>query len=117
MFKPTSSPKSATFSIPVKIAVALILAVLVILPIVRMFAGVRLSDFRTVFDSPLFGDALKNSVVLSLLATAISVLLAYALALCTVRAHVPGKRIFSILLTLPIIAEATLMLLYIGLPE
>ncbi|MBQ3507264.1 MAG: ABC transporter permease subunit, partial [Clostridia bacterium] len=103
MMKRNSSVKSAAFSTPVKISVALILAALVILPIIRMFAGVRLSDFQTVFASPLFEEALKNSVVLSLLATAISVLLAYALALCTVRASVPGKRIFSVLLTLPML--------------
>ena len=103
MLKSNSSKRSATFSTPVKIAVALILAILVVLPIIRMFSGIRLSDFQAVFASPLFGDALRNSVVLSLLATVISVLLAYVLALCTVRANVPGKRIFGVLLTLPML--------------
>ncbi len=103
MMKRNSSGRSAAFSTPVKIAVALILSILVILPIIRMFAGVRLSDFQTVFDSPLFGDALRNSIVLSLIATVISVLLAYVLALCTVRVSIPGKRIFSVLLTLPML--------------
>ena len=97
------SSRSATFSTPVKIAVALILSILVILPIIRMFVGVRLSDFQAVFDSPLFGDALKNSVVLSLMATVISVLLAYALALCMVRTNIPGKRVFGVLLTIPML--------------
>ena len=97
------SSRSATFSTPVKIAVALILSILVILPIIRMFVGVRPSDFQTVFNSPLFGDALKNSVVLSLMATVISVLLAYALALCMVRTSIPGKRIFGVLLTIPML--------------
>ena len=95
--------RSAVFSTPVKLAVALILAVLVILPIIRMFSGIRVSDFQAVFASPLFGDALKNSVVLSLIATVISVLLAYVLALCTVRTDMPGKRIFGVLLTLPML--------------
>ena len=103
MMKPNSSARSATFSTPVKIAVALILSILVILPIVRMFTGVRLSDFQSVFKSPLFGDALRNSIVLSLIATVISVLLAYALALCMVRTTIPGKRFFSVLLTLPML--------------
>ena len=97
------SSRSATFSTPVKIAVALILSILVILPIIRMFVGVRLSDFQAVFDSPLFGGALKNSIVLSLMATVISVLLAYALALCMVRTNIPGKRIFGVLLTIPML--------------
>lgn len=95
--------RSAVFSTPVKLVVALILAVLVILPIIRMFSGIRVSDFQAVFASPLFGDALKNSVVLSLIATVISVLLAYVLALCTVRTDMPGKRIFGVLLTLPML--------------
>ena len=103
MMKRNSSARSATFSTPVKIAVALILSILVILPIIRMFTGVRLSDFQAVFKSPLFGGALRNSIVLSLIATVISVLLAYALALCMVRTAIPGKRIFGVLLTLPML--------------
>ncbi len=99
----TKNNRSATFSTPVKIAVALILLILVILPIIRMFSGIRLSDFKTVFASSLFDDALKNSAVLSLIATAISVLLAYVLALCMVRTDIPGKRIFGVLLTLPML--------------
>ena len=98
-----NSRAAAGFSIPVKIAVALILFLLVILPIIRMFSGVRASDFRTVFASPLFPDALKNSVVLSLIATLISVIMAYILAICTVRVNIPGKRIFNLLLTLPML--------------
>ena len=103
MIKSNPSHRSAIFSTPVKIAVALILAVLVVLPIIRMFSGIRLSDFRAVFASPLFGDALRNSVVLSLLATVISVLVAYVLAICTVRGNIPGKKIFGVLLTLPML--------------
>ena len=100
MMKRTSAP---SFSTPVRIAVALILSILVILPIFRLFSGSRLTDFQTVFQSPLFEDALKNSVVLSLIATVISVLLAYILALCTVHTSMPGKRIFNVLLTLPML--------------
>ncbi len=99
----TKNNRSAAFSTPVKLAVALILLTLVIFPIIRMFSGIRLSDFQTVFASPLFGDALKNSIVLSLIATTISVLLAYALALCMVRTDIPGKRLFGVLLTLPML--------------
>lgn len=99
----TRKNRTATFSLPVKLAVLLILLILVILPIIRMFSGIRASDFETVFASPLFGDALKNSIVLSLIATAISVIVAYLLALCTVRTNIAGKRFFSILLTVPML--------------
>ncbi len=99
----TKKHRSAAFSTPCKLVVTLILLILVIVPIIRMFSGIRASDFQSVFASPLFGDALKNSVVLSLIATAISVLLAYVLALCMVRTNIPGKRIFGVFLTLPML--------------
>ena len=99
----TKSNRTAVFSTACKISVALILFLLVILPIIRMFSGIRLSDFETVFASPHFGDAIRNSVVLSLIATAISVALAYMLAVCMVRTSIPGKRIFAFLLPLPML--------------
>lgn len=99
----TKSNRTASLSTTCKIAVTLILLVLVILPIIRMFSGIRASDFETVFASPLFGGALRNSIVLSLIATAISVVLAYMLAICMVRTSIPGKRIFSFLLPLPML--------------
>ena len=95
--------RPAAFSTACKASVALILIVLVILPIVRMFSGIRISDFKTVFASPLFSEALRNSVVLSLLATAVSVVLAYVLAVCMVRTSIPGKRIFAFLLPMPML--------------
>ena len=95
--------RTAVFSTSVKLAVALILFTLVILPIFCMFSGIRLSDFQSVLASPLFKDALKNSAILSLISTAISVVLAYVLAICTVRVDIPGKRIFGVVLTLPML--------------
>ena len=95
--------RTATFSTPIKLAVTLILLLLVIIPIIRMFSGVKASDFRDVFSHVLFPEAVKNSVVLSLTATLISVLLAYILALCIVRTNIPGKKVFGILLTLPML--------------
>lgn len=95
--------RAATFSTPIKLAVTLILLLLVIVPIIRMFSGVKASDFQKVFSHVLFPEAVKNSVVLSLTATLISVLLAYILALCIVRTNIPGKKVFGILLTLPML--------------
>ena len=95
--------RSATFSTPIKLAVTLILLLLVIIPIIRMFAGVKISDFKSVFTHPLFPVALKNSVILSLTATLISVVLAYILALCMVRTNIPGKKIFGVLLIIPML--------------
>ncbi len=90
-------------SLAVKIAVALILAFLVIVPILSMFMQIRIEDFKSVFKSPQFSSALWNSVWISGVATLISVLLAYVLAYATVRANIYLKRVFVILLTLPML--------------
>lgn len=95
--------RSARLSLPIKIAVAAILLLLVIIPIIRMFTTMNRGDWQSVVSSPLFKDALVNSVVLSLIATLISVGMAYLLAFCIVRTDVPLKKIWGVLLTLPML--------------
>ncbi len=95
--------KSAYISLPVKILVAVILILLVILPIARMFTAMSIDDFRAVCKSPLFYQAAINSVLLSAIATLISVFLAYVLAYCMVRTNMLFKRIFSVILILPML--------------
>ncbi len=86
-----------------KIVLILILGAVVLLPLVRMMAGLTLSDFAEVLDSPHFSSALVNSLVYTLAATLISVILAYLLAVCTVRVDIRFKQLFTILLTLPML--------------
>ncbi len=95
--------KSAQLSLPIKIAVILILLLLVILPIIRMFSAMSPEDIGAVTASPLFGEAVFNSVFLSAIATVISVVIAYALAFCLVRTNVAFKRGWNIILTLPML--------------
>lgn len=95
--------KSFGFSTPVKIAVGLILLFLVVFPIVKMFAGMTGEDFNKVFTSPQFPSALKNSVVLSLIATAIVIIIAYLLAFFMVRFKVKGKKLLHMLVILPML--------------
>ncbi len=99
----TKNKRSSAFSPHVKFAVMIILLILVVIPIINLFSGIRISDFKTVLASSLFGEALKNSVLLSLIATVFSVVLAYVLALCMVRTDIPGKRAFGVFLTLPML--------------
>lgn len=99
----TNTKKSAAISLPVKIAVALILLFLVIFPILRMFSSMSAEDFEDVLNSPTFSQALLNSVLLSAIATGIVILLAYLLAYCMVRTNVLFKKIFNVILILPML--------------
>ena len=99
----TNIKKSAAVSLPIKIAVALLLLLLVIVPIARMFSAMTAEDFEKVLQHPTFGPALVNSILLSLIATGIVIFLAYLLAYCMVRTHVPLKKLFHVLLILPML--------------
>ena len=90
-------------SLSVKLFVILLLAILVVIPIVTMFFSMSADDFNKVLSSPLFGEAVKNSVVLSLAATVISIVIAFLLAYCIVRTRIAGKKVWNILLTLPML--------------
>lgn len=95
--------RSARLSLPIKIAVAAILLILVIVPIIRMFSTMKSEDWQAVVSAPLFQSALINSVVLSLIATLISLVMAYFLAFAMVRTDIPLKKLWGVLLTLPML--------------
>ncbi len=86
-----------------KITLVLVLCVVVLLPLVRMVVTLQPSDFGEVISDNHFSTALKNSIVYTSASTLISIVVAYILALCTVRVDIKLKRIFSILLTLPML--------------
>ena len=95
--------KAATFSTPVKIAVILILLFLVIVPILKMFSSMTGDDISSVLKDPLFFNALTNSIVLSATATLIVIILAYLLAYCMNRTEMPLKKLFGVILILPML--------------
>ncbi len=86
-----------------KITVAIVLAFVVVLPLVRMMTCLSASDFSGVVQNPNFKKALLNSVVYTTAATVISVVLAYLLAICTVRVDIKCKRLLGVVLTLPML--------------
>jgi len=98
-----TTKKMGGFSTPVKILVIAVLVLLVILPLARMFVGMTAADMSAVVGSPAFSEALINSVVLSGIATAISVILALILAFCIVRTGIKGKGVWNVILTLPML--------------
>ncbi|HEX2048750.1 MAG TPA: carbohydrate ABC transporter permease [Acidimicrobiales bacterium] len=52
-----------------------------------------LENYRTVFNTPLFTSALRNSIVVSLIATLLSVMIATVAAYAIARLEFPGKRL------------------------
>ncbi len=108
-------PIGLTFS---RSALILILASVVLLPLLRMLTRLRPEHFTSVVNNPSFKGALLNSVVYTLAASAISVGLAYLLAICTVRVDIKLKRMWSILLSLPMlipsISHATGLIVLFG---
>jgi multiple sugar transport system permease protein len=52
-----------------------------------------LDNYRTVFKTPLFTSALRNSIVISLIATLLSVIIATVAAYAIARLEFPGKRL------------------------
>ena len=86
-----------------KLCVSAIFIVLVIIPLIRMFANMDGESFAKVVASESFLTAAKNSVVVSLISTLISVLIAFLLAWCIERTRIRFKGIFSIILVLPML--------------
>jgi multiple sugar transport system permease protein len=52
-----------------------------------------LENYRTVFDTPLFTSALRNSIFIAVIATALSVILATVAAYAIARLEFPGKKL------------------------
>src|SRR3984893_6276174 len=69
-----------------------------------------LGNYRTVFKTSLFTDALRNSIGISLIATVIGVVVATFAAYAIARLHSPGKRaILSIALGIAIFPQVALL--------
>ncbi|MBR3972023.1 MAG: phosphonate ABC transporter permease, partial [Ruminococcus sp.] len=70
------------------------LLVSVVLPIVYLFSSIRGNNISDVFSSTQFIPMLKNSVVTTVIATAISITLSFALAWLLNRSNIKFKSIF-----------------------
>jgi multiple sugar transport system permease protein len=69
-----------------------------------------LDNYRTVFETPLFTSALRNSIFISLIATALSVALATVAAYAIARLQFPGKKlILSVALAIAIFPTVSLV--------
>lgn len=86
-----------------KVLIALFLCIAVIFPLVTLILNININDVSTIVSSPQFGPMMKNSLICTLVSTAISVVIALALAWCINRSHMRYKSIFSVLFTLPML--------------
>ncbi len=79
------------------------LLVSIVLPIIYLFSSIRGNNIAEVFSSAQFFPMLKNSVVTTVIATAISVVLSFALAWMLNRSNIKFKSFFVVLFTIPML--------------
>lgn len=98
-------------------ALALVLAVAVVLPLYAMlsksfrnadgsFAG--LANYADYFANPALSQSIGNSLVIAIVATAITVTIAFLYAYGLTRTCMPGKGLFRAIATIPILAPSLL---------
>ncbi len=75
----------------------------VLVPIVMLFSQIRGEHIETIFTSAQFLPMLKNSLIASIAATAISIVLAFSLAYVINRTRVRFKSVFMVLFTIPML--------------
>lgn len=85
------------------ILIVSILIVTVIIPLCFMFSRVTHEALREVVQSVQFGKAVRNSLVTSLTATLVSLILAIVAAWCVERTGLPQKSLFSLLFVVPML--------------
>jgi len=97
-------------------AVALLLAVFVVWPVLRVLgmsltspAGLTLAHYAEFFGSWRLFRILVNSLVVSIVSTVITVGLALVLAHAVTRTTIPGKRFISLMSLLPLISPPFLV--------
>ncbi|MBP3370900.1 MAG: ABC transporter permease subunit [Clostridia bacterium] len=86
-----------------KLALALVFIAMVFLPLIRMFSFMTAESIQRVVTSAGFGEAVLHSVVSALLGTLITVVIAFALAMCIERTDIKYKGIFGIIFVLPML--------------
>ena len=86
-----------------RMAIAIILFAIIVIPIIRMLFYIDGSTFVDVFTSDSFYSALLNSITTTLVASVFSIVLGYLLAWAINRTNIKCKRLFIVLITLPML--------------
>lgn len=89
-----------------KILLAVIFISLVFIPLFRMFTNMDADSIKNVVTSPNFGVSIKNSLVSTMIATVITIVLAYAMAMSVERTNIKCKGLFAIIFVLPMLVPS-----------
>ncbi len=89
-----------------KLIMMCVFAVCLLLPIGSMIFGMTADDFQKVFTSQGIGKIISNSLVVSLTATLITVVVAYFLAVSVERTTIKGKAIFGVIMLMPMLVPS-----------
>lgn len=89
-----------------KILLSVIFISLVFFPLITMFTNMDAESIQSVVTSPVFGTAIKNSLVSTLISTLITIVLAYTLAMSIERTNIRFKSVFSIIFMLPMLVPS-----------
>ena len=102
---PHVSKKNKVFSTSdgIKLIIGLIFTVMVIYPIIRMFMYIDSASIKRVISAPIFFQALGNSVKVAAIATVITLILSYFLAMCIERSGIRFTGLWNIILVLPML--------------
>ncbi|MEA5035714.1 ABC transporter permease subunit [Cloacibacillus evryensis] len=86
-----------------RILLSVVFIALVFIPLVRMFANIDAGSLSKVIASPTFGIAVANSITATLIATILTLFIAYFLAACIERTNIRFKSLFGIIFVLPML--------------
>lgn len=101
MSSKVKAPLSRLWVVPTVLIAAFL--VLIVLPLVGIFLHMDGDSISSVFTKDTVSTAIGNSVLASAVTTVISLVLAYLLAWCLERTDIRGKKVYSLLLTLPML--------------
>ena len=88
---------------PFQYLLATYLILTVVIPVIMLFCNIRGEHIKEVFASQQFWPMLLNSVLTTLIATAISISLSFGLAYLLNRSCVKYKSVFIVLFTIPML--------------
>lgn len=91
------------FRISIYTFIGLFLVLSFVFPLVSLIINTEWSGFTKLISEDLFKESLFNSVIVSLVATIISVLLAYFCSYVINRTNIKFKKVISIVITLPML--------------
>ncbi len=100
---PSANAKKFSTTPLYKIIMLVILFTAIIVPIFRMFLGITKADIIKVFSAPNIWEIITNSVTVAITATAITVVLAYLLAVCCERVKLKFTGVFSTIWLIPML--------------